>query len=129
GAALVPPAAGNTSRLAATRDRRSAHGLDVRTCRRRRTAVLPRDRDDRERRLLPAPRFRGPLRVGRTDRPPHVGHVPPDVVGGCGVRKGEVRAHVLKMTDKSSSGMTELYSAVVKTAVSIPDPIFAAADR
>ena len=33
------------------------------------------------------------------------------------------------MTDKSSSGMTGLYSAVVKTAVSIPDPIFAAADR
>ncbi len=27
------------------------------------------------------------------------------------------------------SGMTRLYSAVVKTAVSIPDPIFEAADR
>ena len=33
------------------------------------------------------------------------------------------------MTDKPRSGMTGLYSAVVKTAVSIPDPIFAAADR
>ena len=66
--------------------------------------------------------------MGRTDRPPHVGHAPPDVVGGCGVRNAEIRAHVQNMTDKSS-GMTGLYSAVVKTAVSIPDPIFAAADR
>ena len=45
------------------------------------------------------------------------------------LRVGEVRAHVQNMTDKSSSGMTGLYSGVVKTAVSIPDPIFAAADR